>query len=94
MIITIRFAGSLRASTRRSRLRLRFETVVKLQDVVNRVVEEHPTLKQALIDPELGDPRTNALILINGREISALNGLETKMCDQDEITFVPVVHGG
>jgi len=34
------------------------------------------------------------LILVNGREISVLNGLETKLKDGDEISLIPVVHGG
>jgi molybdopterin converting factor small subunit len=38
--------------------------------------------------------KTNALILVNDREISVLNGLDTKLDDGDEIVFVPVIHGG
>ena len=38
--------------------------------------------------------KTNALILVNDREISVLDGLETKLSDGDEVVFVPVVHGG
>ena len=53
-----------------------------------------PELKRSLIDRQLEDPRTNALILVNGREISVLNGLETKLNDGDDVVFVPVVHGG
>jgi len=47
-----------------------------------------------LIDPELNDPRPNALLLLNGREISILRGLETEVNDGDELVIIPVVHGG
>jgi molybdopterin synthase sulfur carrier subunit len=94
VIICVRFVGSLRASTKRSRLNLEFEETVKLKEVVERIIQEQPRLKQALIDPELGDPRTNALVLVNGKEISVLEGLDTKVTDGDEVIFVPVVHGG
>jgi molybdopterin converting factor small subunit len=50
--------------------------------------------RKLLIDPDLDDPRPNALILLNGREISVLNGLGTEVADGDEITLIPVVHGG
>jgi molybdopterin synthase sulfur carrier subunit len=50
--------------------------------------------KAVLIDPELNDPRPNALLLLNGREISILKGLETEINDGDELVVVPVVHGG
>ena len=53
-----------------------------------------PQLEKTLSDQQLDDSRSNALILINGREISVLNGLETKLNDGDEIVFIPVVHGG
>jgi len=59
-----------------------------------KIVEEIPRLKRTLIDPELEDPRPNTLILVNGREISVLNGLETMLEDGDEIVFIPVLHTG
>ena len=53
-----------------------------------------PELKRTFSDHELNDSRSNSLILVNGREISVLNGYETKLNDGDEVVFVPVVHGG
>jgi molybdopterin converting factor small subunit len=50
--------------------------------------------KRLLIDPELNDPRPNALILLNGREISVLKGLETEIEEGDEMTLIPIAHGG
>jgi molybdopterin converting factor small subunit len=61
---------------------------------VNKISEEMPELKRTFSDQELNDSRSNSLILVNGREISVLNGFETKLNDGDEIVFVPVVHGG
>jgi molybdopterin converting factor small subunit len=34
------------------------------------------------------------LVLVNGREISVLDGFETTLNDNDEVVFVPVMHGG
>jgi molybdopterin converting factor small subunit len=53
-----------------------------------------PRLKRTLIDPDLEDPRPNTLILVNGKEISVLNSLETILKDGDEIIFIPVLHTG
>ncbi|MCJ7469968.1 MoaD/ThiS family protein [Candidatus Bathyarchaeota archaeon] len=94
MVITIRFIGSLRASSKKSKLSLNFENAVSLREVMNRLIEEQPKLRRALIDPELDDPRTNVLMLVNGKEIGVLKGLETKLKDGDELVLVPVVHGG
>ncbi|MFN3622042.1 MAG: MoaD/ThiS family protein, partial [Nitrososphaerales archaeon] len=38
--------------------------------------------------------RANTLILINGIEISALNGDKTNVKDGDTVTLIPVSHGG
>ena len=53
-----------------------------------------PRLERTLVDPDLEDPRPNTLILVNGKEISVLNGLETMIKDGDEIIFIPVLHTG
>jgi molybdopterin converting factor small subunit len=50
--------------------------------------------KRMLIDPELDDPRPNALILVNGKEISVLEGLETGVKEGDQIILIPISHGG
>ena len=61
---------------------------------MNELGKEVPELKRSLIDPHLEDPRPNALIIVNGREIGVLAGLETKLKDGDEVVFIPVIHGG
>ncbi|MCJ7425344.1 MoaD/ThiS family protein [Candidatus Bathyarchaeota archaeon] len=94
MIVTVRFVGSLRAASRKSKFSIKLEKTITLREIVKRIVEENPRLKRALIDPELDDPKTNALMLVNGRDSSVLDGLETKLKDGDEVVFVSVVHGG
>jgi len=46
------------------------------------------------MDPELLSPRPNALIFVNKQEISALDGLNTKIEENDKLVFIPVSHGG
>lgn len=94
MHVTIRFVGAFRSISGKSKLRINIEDEISLRDFVKRLVKEHPKLKKALIDPELEDPRPNTLILVNGKEISVLNGLDTVISDKAEIVFVPIAHGG
>jgi molybdopterin synthase sulfur carrier subunit len=61
---------------------------------MNQIIKELPKLKRSLIDQQLEDPRPNTLILVNGREISVLDGLETQVKDGDEVVLIPFVHGG
>jgi molybdopterin synthase sulfur carrier subunit len=94
MEVTARFLGVFRSISGKNQVTIKFKDAVMLRDAVRRIVEEMPELKRALIDPELEDPRPNTLILVNGREISILNRLETILKDGDEVVFVPVLHTG
>ena len=40
------------------------------------------------------DPRPYALILLAGREIGALGGLDTELKRGDELSLLPIAHGG
>ncbi|MCW4022861.1 MAG: MoaD/ThiS family protein [archaeon] len=60
-------------------------------ELAEKVSEE---FKQVLIDSQLDEPRPKALILIDGKEISVLQGLETKINQSEQITLIPMVHGG
>jgi molybdopterin synthase sulfur carrier subunit len=94
MVVNVRFVGSLRASTKKNRLALEVPKAASVREAIMRIVEQQPKLKRVLVDPELDDPRVNLLILVNGKEISVLEGLDTKLRDGDELALIPVVHGG
>jgi molybdopterin synthase sulfur carrier subunit len=94
MTVTVRFIGALRNASGKGKITMAIKNAVTLRDIIKKIVEEEPKLRRALIDPELEDPRPNALILVNEKEISVLNGLETMLKDGDEVVFVPVLHGG
>ena len=51
-------------------------------------------LVRMILDPELNDPRPNTIILINGTEIGALDGVDTLVGRDDVVTMLPVTHGG
>jgi len=94
MVITVRFIGAFRIVSGKNKITIDFEGIVPIREAIKKIIEELPKLKRVLIDPELEDPRPNTLILVNGKEISVLKGLETMLKDGDEMVFVPVVHGG
>jgi molybdopterin converting factor small subunit len=94
MVVSVKFVGSFRGISGKDKLTLKFGRPVSLTALVNKTVERLPQLRSSLIDPESGEPRRSILVLVNRREISVLNGLETRVNDKDEVVFVPVVHGG
>ena len=94
MTITVKFIGALRRISGVNELALDSKKNTSVKELMNEITERMSALKQSLIDQQLEDPRPNTLILVNGREISVLNGLETILKNGDEIVLVPVVHGG
>lgn len=71
------------------------EEPVTVRMVIAKLTESFSSdFKQVLIDSDLDDPRPKSLIIIDGKEISALQGLETKVKDSEEIVLIPLVHGG
>ena len=94
MSLTIKFIGALRHLSGKTQFTINFQDGISIKEVVAKISQELPELKRTFSDQELNDSRSNSLILVNGREISVLNGYETNLNDGDEIVFVPVVHGG
>ena len=92
--VEVRLLGVFRGLAGIDRLSLEVKGS-NVKNVIRVLAGSFPTeAKRLLIDADLGDPRPNTLILLNGREISVLNGLATEVADGDEITLIPVVHGG
>jgi molybdopterin synthase sulfur carrier subunit len=94
MAVTLKFIGALRHASGKDKLTLNCKDDASIIDLVETLTKQTPALRRSLLDEQLETPKPNALILVNGREISVLNGLDTKVKDGDEVVFVPVVHGG
>jgi molybdopterin converting factor small subunit len=75
---------------------LRFTAAAKpsVRDAIWELANTFQKFSEATIDPELNDPRPNLLILLNGAEISVLDGLKTKIQNGDRLVLIPVTHGG
>ncbi len=94
MTVTLKFLGALRHSAGRDKVLLDYKPGVSLIDILNLLTRQSQALRRSLLSEEVDQPKPNALILVNGREISVLKGLQTEIEDGDEVVFVPVVHGG
>lgn len=93
--VKVRPLGVFRGIFGRSQLLVKMEEPTSVRKMIQKLAESLPLeFKRVLIDPELNDPRPNALILVNGKEINVLAGLETEVDEGDEIILIPVSHGG
>ena len=94
MGLTVKFIGALRKISGQTQLTIEYQPRLSVKELLKKLSREMPDLEKTFQDDELNDSRSTALILVNGREISVLDGLETNLNDGDEIVFIPVVHGG
>lgn len=92
--VNIKLLGVLRGVSGKSRISLKLEkpTVRKMmQKLVESLSGE---AKKLFVDSSNSDIQPNMLVLVNGKEISALKGLETQIKEDDEVVVIPVSHGG
>jgi MoaD family protein len=94
MAITLKFLGALRRASGKETDSFEFTKEGTILELIDAVTKGLPELRRNLLDEHLEEPKANALIVVNGREISVLNGLKTTLKNGDEVVFVPVVHGG
>ena len=93
--VEVKFLGVFRQFSGRNHVLVKLEEPSTVRKVIQKLTEAFSSeFERGLVDPELEDPRPNALILVNGKEINVLQGLETKVKDGDEIVLVPVSPGG
>jgi molybdopterin converting factor small subunit len=97
MKINVRFYGVFRSAAGSGLIQL---DVTSHDPTVRSVIAEllsrqhYGNLRQLVLDGEEPDPRPNALIMVSGSEIGALEGLETKLKEGDELSLLPIAHGG
>ncbi len=64
----------------------------KIEDLLDALCSGHEELRRMLFD-EAG-LKEDANILVNGKNIAALKGLETALTDGDEVAMFPAAIGG
>ncbi len=92
--VNVKLMGVFRVFSGKDSVSLRLEKPVVREAVVKIAEFLSSEFRRMLIDPELNDPRPNALILVNGKEIGVLKGLETTVREGDQIILIPISHGG
>jgi molybdopterin synthase sulfur carrier subunit len=94
MALIVKFIGSLRRVLGAEKLGLDFDGDCSIRELIDKIAIEKPEFKHSLVDGRADVSTANALVLVNGKEISVLNGLDTRVKNDDEVVFVPVAHGG
>jgi molybdopterin converting factor small subunit len=92
--VQVNFLGIYQRIAGKKSVQLKLKKQSTIRNALIELEKISQEFKQVLIDSQLDETRPKALILVDGKEISVLQGLETKVNQSEEITLIPMVHGG
>lgn len=93
MKVNVRLVGSLRGSGK-GLFSMNMDNGTSLKTAVGQIAARSAALKRILTVAGLNEHSSSLLILVNEKDSSVLNGLETPLRDGDEVVLIPVIHGG
>ncbi|MCW4043907.1 MAG: MoaD family protein [Candidatus Bathyarchaeota archaeon] len=97
MQVSVRFFTSLREIVGKKEETLTFPegTEVTVNMVLEALVQRYGArFMEYVFDEKTGEVRGFLQFLINGKSATALNGLQTKLADNDVLAILPPVSGG
>jgi molybdopterin synthase sulfur carrier subunit len=89
----VRLFGSLRPFVGAKAVEVELAPGAPVQCLLDRLVAEYPVLGTKFFD-EGGDLRGSISVLVNGRHIAFLEGLDTTLHEDDRVALFPAVGGG
>lgn len=89
-VVTVQLFAVLREVAGTSRLAVEASSV---QDVLSHLVRTYEGLGNRLLTPA-GELREDVAVLVNGRNVRFLQGLDTSLAAGDTVTLIPPVAGG
>ncbi len=92
-IVTVRLVASLRARTKAKSLNVAVPVNAAARDVVTAIQQQQPVLAAYALDAQ-GQLMPGVLLLVNGRHIDLLQGLDTPVNAADDLLLMPPVAGG
>jgi molybdopterin synthase sulfur carrier subunit len=69
------------------------ETADTVRDMLEQLTAEYPSLRERILDDD-GNLQSSINLLVNGRSIRYLDGLNTTLKESDQIALFPPVGGG
>lgn len=92
MIVRVKLAGVLRSRLGRDEMDVKLSKSVKLREFLEKLRSEMPDLKEAI--EEDGSLSTSYIAFLNNVDYRLLGGPEYELKDGDEVSLVPISHGG
>jgi len=92
--VTVKFFTTLREIAGKKEEHLEFSRSVTVKSLLSQLSKKYGREFDDYVYDELGDVRGHLQLLVNGRSVTALRGLRTKLKDGDQVAILPPVGGG
>lgn len=91
--VTVKLSASLRAAAGVKEVRVPWAPAMTVRDLLHILSAGNPALAERLLDA--GQELNKGLqVLVNGRHIDFLSGLDTPVAETDHVMLIPPVGGG
>ncbi len=89
----VRFYATLRDVVGSRSVEVELGPGATVRELLTRLFERFPNLEPRLLD-EAGELRRSVNVFVNGRSVPHLEGLDTQLQPNDEVSIFPPVAGG
>ncbi len=94
MRVRVKFFGDLYELIGTFKLELEVTNGLSIRDLIDLISHTfNPKFTEAVLDGD-GKLKGEYVVLVNGKAIEWLNGLATKLNNNDEVVFLPPAEGG
>jgi MoaD family protein len=95
MIVVVKFFASLREITGKREEKLEMGDEATVEMLLQRLVQKYGAkFEDYVYDAETKVPRESLQFLVDGKSITALGGMKTKLYDGCHFAIIPPVGGG
>jgi molybdopterin synthase sulfur carrier subunit len=91
--MNLKIFGTLRQTVDAKSIEVKVEAGDTVRDVLETLSAEYPVLGERILDNE-GNLQASVNIILNGRSIKFLDGLDSTVQDGDAFAVFPAVGGG
>jgi len=93
-MVLVKFVGIAKSFAGVEELEIPLEKATKLDEVLSKLYELNPKVKQLIVNED-GSLKRDFIVLLNGVDVELYEDpLNANVNPSDEITILPIIHGG
>jgi molybdopterin converting factor small subunit len=92
MTIKVEFRGPLESQGVQTTYHVDIRNQKRVRDVLDQLLKQNDGLEEIFSD--MRTVEQNTMVMLNEKDVTLFDGLDTKLEDGDNLLVLPLVHGG